>query len=607
MTRGLAGDSRAGGLPARPLAGRGPVDPPAATPPEVPELGLAAALRRVRDELASIRFPLALPDAEQAAETTRTLTAQLDDYLLPRLARLDAPLLVVVGGSTGVGKSTLVNSMVRAPVTQSGVLRPTTRAPVVVCAPADARWFLGPLEPRSPAQETGSAAHGGSAAHSGEESDPVLLPGLPRTTGLNTSPGMLRVITATGLPRGLALLDAPDLDSVDGGNRELAAQVLGAADFWLFVTTASRYADAVPWEALRTARDRGTRLALVLNRVPAGAEQDIGSHLREMLDAEGLPAVELFVLAEVALDGQGLIPEDRVIPLHDWLLRLAEDPATRVRVVGDTLSGALAALRWGAEGLAEAIDRQHLAGNALRAAVDSEYSAALSTVDTSLARGDLLRGEILVRWREFVTSGELRAAIAAQAGRGRRMGVAFGRKPPPGGKLQGALAGGLVTLIAEAVTGAADRTWSLWTAQPAGEALLAGVERPGRRTERARALVRDWREYLVELAGGDSSRHIPYPVHVTGLLIMLGVLGGEHPAEVADPAAARVLGQLSLRTLVVRARDDLLRRVRDLLDKDATGFTQWLADVDATAGSADRLRAALSTGAPARRTGGAQS
>src|SRR5262249_57048402 len=115
--------------------------------------------------------------------------------------------------------------------------------------------------------------------------------------------------SATGLPRGLALLDAPDIDSVVATNRELARQVLGVADLWLFVATASRYADAVPWEALRTARDRGTRLAIVLNRVPEGAEEDVGNHLREMLDAEGLPAVELFVLPEVALDGQGMVPE----------------------------------------------------------------------------------------------------------------------------------------------------------------------------------------------------------------------------------------------------------------------------------------------------------
>ena len=38
--------------------------------------------------------------------------AQLDDYVLPRLATIDAPLLAVVGGSTGAGKSTLVNSLV---------------------------------------------------------------------------------------------------------------------------------------------------------------------------------------------------------------------------------------------------------------------------------------------------------------------------------------------------------------------------------------------------------------------------------------------------------------------------------------------------------------
>jgi len=81
------------------------------------------------------------------------------------------------------------------------------------------------------------------------------------------------------------------------------------------------------------------------------------------------------------------------------------------------------------------------------------------------------------------------------------------------------------------------------------------------------------------------------------LLIMLGVLGGEHPAEVADPAAARVLAHSSLRTLVESSRHDLLNRVRHLLDADAARFTERLAAVDATAGSAQRLRTALSAGA----------
>ena len=68
---------------------------------------------------------------------------QLDDYVLPRLRSLDAPLLVVVGGSTGAGKSTLVNSILGRHVTTPGVLRPTTRAPVLVHHPDDAPWFTG--------------------------------------------------------------------------------------------------------------------------------------------------------------------------------------------------------------------------------------------------------------------------------------------------------------------------------------------------------------------------------------------------------------------------------------------------------------------------------
>lgn len=46
------------------------------------------------------------------------------DYLLPQLRQIDAPLLAVVGGSTGAGKSTLVNTLVGDDVTKVGWLRP---------------------------------------------------------------------------------------------------------------------------------------------------------------------------------------------------------------------------------------------------------------------------------------------------------------------------------------------------------------------------------------------------------------------------------------------------------------------------------------------------
>ena len=113
--------------------------PPAEPPPAVGELATRSAGCARRSAAAT--YPLVMPSADEARRIGAALVAQLDDYLLPRLARLDAPLLVVVGGSTGAGKSTLVNSLVRAPVSAAGVLRPTTRSPVLVSNPADLPWF----------------------------------------------------------------------------------------------------------------------------------------------------------------------------------------------------------------------------------------------------------------------------------------------------------------------------------------------------------------------------------------------------------------------------------------------------------------------------------
>lgn len=104
---------------------------------------LIDALSALRDRVAAVRLPLPLPGAERARQTRVELLAQLDDYLLPRLKDPEAPLLAVIGGSTGAGKSTLVNSLVGCRVSEAGVLRPTTRTPVLVCHPDDHHWFAG--------------------------------------------------------------------------------------------------------------------------------------------------------------------------------------------------------------------------------------------------------------------------------------------------------------------------------------------------------------------------------------------------------------------------------------------------------------------------------
>jgi GTPase SAR1 family protein len=166
----------------------------------------------------------------------------------------------VVGGSTGAGKSTLVNSLVRERVTTSGVLRPTTRSPVLVHHPDDSSWF-----------EAGT-----------------LLPDLARTTTSTNDGGALHLVTSSAVPAGLAVLDAPDVDSVDAQNRALAGQLLAAADLWIFVTSAARYADQVPWDFLRRAAERSAAVAIVLDRTSPDAIDEVRGHLARMLSARGL-------------------------------------------------------------------------------------------------------------------------------------------------------------------------------------------------------------------------------------------------------------------------------------------------------------------------------
>jgi hypothetical protein len=566
---------------------RAAAEPPGAPPQAAETAELAGALRRLRAAVESTAFPLALTGAPAAATTARQVTAQLDDYLLPRLSRLDAPLLVVVGGSTGAGKSTLVNSLVQAPVSSSGVLRPTTRAPVLVCHPEDENWFAA-----------------------GE-----LLPGLARRSAIaDTGPDTLRIVTAPALEPGLALLDSPDIDSVVDANHTLAHQLLAAADLWLFVTSAARYADAVPWDLLHTARLRGTVTALVLDRVPREATDEVSAHLTEMLRAHGLAQAPLFVLPETRVDGQGLLPESATAPLSDWFSRLAADSSARAAVVRRTLDGALAALAPAVDGLAAAADDQVAAATTLTDRVRAAYRAAHSLVEHGVRDGTLLRGEVLARWQEFVGTGELLRALEARIGQLRdRLAAAVTGRPAPGRQLQSALESNLVALIRGAAADAAEQAYTGWQAHPAGAALLEpSLARPSADiAQRAERLVRDWQRHvlgLVRAEGGAkraTARGAAYAVNATGLLVMVGVFastafiptGAEVAAAAGTTVAAQkvleaIFGDQAIRTLAARARTDLLARVSDLLGEEAARFLSRVTAIDVDDAPGRELRAA---------------
>ncbi|MBM7807154.1 energy-coupling factor transporter ATP-binding protein EcfA2 [Geodermatophilus bullaregiensis] len=556
---------------------------------------LTDALQELRDAVAAAPLGLVTPSRDTTSRTARAVVDQVDDYLLPRLRDLDAPLLAVVGGSTGAGKSTLVNSVLGARVTAPGVLRPTTRSPVLVCSPVD------------------------RAAFSGDR----VLPGLARTTGEGDVTGGLRLVTTEALPPGLALVDAPDVDSVVEANRDLAGQLLSAADLWVFVTTAARYADAVPWDLLRTAQERGTALAVVLDRTPPEAVTEVAADLAAMLQRGGLGSARLFVVEERPLT-DGFLPEAQVAPLRDWLRGLAADQEQRAAVVRQTLAGALESLDGRVAAVAAGVDEQAAAANALRSAADAAYDGARDAVSEGVSNGSLLRGEVLARWQDFVGTGEWMRSLQTQVGRLRdRLAAALTGRPTSSDSLQGALESGVETLLRAEADRAADRTVTAWRSLPGGPGLLTGREEElsGVSPDFAPVAaeeVRDWQGYVLDLvreegAGKRSqARLLSWGVNGAGAVVMVAVFAstaGLSGAELAIAGGTTAVGQrvleavfgdAAVRALATRARADLDARADRLLRWEEDRFEDLLTHAAPADDAADRLRAAVATLAAAR-------
>lgn len=555
---------------------------------------LVAAARALEQALTRVDLPLALPQAERARATASAAAAELRDYIIPRLANLDAPALVVVGGSTGAGKSTLVNSVVGADVTVPGVLRPTTRAPVLICHPDAVHWF----------------------------DTTRILPGLARVQGgAATGTSEIQLVTNPALGPDLALIDAPDIDSVVDSNRALAAELLSAADMWVFVTTAVRYADAVPWEFLHTARDRGTALIVVLNRVPRGAIDEVKADLAANLDANGLTGVEIVAVEEQPLD-QGHIPAAAVQSLRSWLTSLATNHETRARIVRQSLNGAIGDLLGRAKQVHEGTSEQDRAMSDLMARAKAPYDAASDNVAADIREGSVLRGEVLARWQELVGGGELLRSLQSTLGRLRdRIASAVTGRKSANDHFQGAVESGVDTLLRARLTEAAQQAYASWRDHPAGHALLAaapaGLDQPTPGlSEKSARLVRDWQQGLIELLKAEgagkkgAAKALSYGVNGLAAILMVGVFahtGGLTGAELAIAGGGSVVGQKLLeallgdqavRTLADKARTDLDQRV-DALAAEEWGRYEALLGAD-RAEESKALAAAISAVEAAR-------
>ena len=580
--------------------------------------------------------------AEHGTATARTLLAamarQLDDYILPRSASVDNPLTIVVGGSTGAGKSTLVNTLLGEPLTQSGAIRPTTRHPVLLHRAED-EAALSPEHflPTLPRTRT-------SGMNAGSQALPGLDPKIARA---------LIPITTSALPQGIALIDAPDIDSVSEENRTLAKELLSAADLWLFVTTANRYADAVPWELLHEAAARSIAIAVVLNRVPEGDEEAIENDLRRMLDEAGIHAVLIHTVTEQQRDEKGMLAPVSLAPLTLWIRELGADAPARAAIARQTLAGAVDTLAGNLQALAAEQARQQAAHQSLAAIASEEYEDALTTIDGALSDGSLLRGEVLSRWHDFVGTGDFFRSLDSTIGRLRdRVGSALRGQPAAAQKVEDALESGIHAVVLDAAARASENTRTRWRASRAGRSLLARLDAPqavsvapqtasaapeqnagingeakGNEAKGDEAKsevqsaedifsaavaeqIRLWQGSVLEMIreeGADKrkrARFLSLGVNAAAVMLMVaafsltggitgieaGIAGGS--GVVGTKLLESIFGEDAVRRMATRARTDLLERMSGLLTEHAQPFTAVLEETDPQADAEDIHRAA---------------
>ncbi len=549
---------------------------------------LTSSLEGLRAAVSDVHLPLPLAGADRARQDASAIGHQLDDYVLPRLARLDAPLLVVVGGSTGAGKSTLVNSLVGRRISTPGVIRPTTRSPVLVHHPNDTAWFT----------------------------DQRILPGLARTTGHGQDQHALQLVAEATLPVGLAILDAPDIDSVVDENRALAAQLLAAADLWLFVTSAARYADAVPWDFLNQAAQRNAVVAVVLDRVPPAGMHDIPAHLGQMMAHRGLGQSPLFAVPETTIDAEGLLPNAAVSPIRGWLAGLVADEQSRQQVVRATLSGAIRSAARQAPSIAEAVDDQAEVVTQLRDDATVAFGDATRAVNVQTADGSLLRGEVLARWHEFVGTGEFMRAVENRISWLRdRVMVALRGQPPEAPELEAAVESGLEALVIEKGLAAAEQAESAWRAHPAGRYVLEGSSTDLAATshdfdQRVQQMIRGWQQEVFRMVEAEGSRRrrtarfLALGVNGVGAALMvliftqtggltgaeIGVAGGS--VALAQRLLEAVFGDENVRRMAKKAKDDLDQRVEVLMSSELLRYHQALVVLQVRPQQADEIRTA---------------
>jgi energy-coupling factor transporter ATP-binding protein EcfA2 len=574
---------------------------------------LEAALLNLRKRIAAVPLVFEIAGSAEVKTERTKLISQIDDYLLPRVRRSAAPVLVALVGSTGAGKSTLVNSVVGAHVSATGVRRPTTNSPVLACHPDDIDWFA----------------------------ENNFLPTLPRVRqeGLARPgrDGLLVLAASEGMPRGIALLDTPDIDSVVKAHHEFAYQFLDASDLWLFMTSASRYADGPVWEILQHARERKASLGVVLSRIPQAYRTELSDHFNAMLDANGIAAENRFVILETPLV-DGMLPSDAYQPIRDWLADTAARSDRRVAVLSQTMSGVLDTFKSRVPAMAAHVEAQVVLRGELRRTAETSYERAFAEANAGMRDGSLLTGEVLARWQDCVVGGDLRPRRGGKPAKSAKKGKRARRGPSHNAALNIALREAIESFIVSIADRAAEHVDASWRGSPAGTVLLedaaadrargeyakqvfesafgtgaatsartGAAARTGAQTAepaeasqaaafsrssadlplRAARAVGAWQDHLTRLvqAEDQNAKRVSFDDESLGLVVLVAMLGEDAPGAATVNGAEdegtsihteprRLLASVYGAGMLAKARADLTHRVRLLLDEEMVRYVE---------------------------------
>ena len=508
-------------------------------PTAVDTTALLEALTGLAGQVATATPSASVP-GDLGPARRRRLAWHLDDYLLRQVQDLEAPLVILLG-STGAGKSSLLNGLAGAAVSPSGVVRPTTMRPVVLLAPGQVDAFMG-----------------GKVLAALADADRLQL-----------------VVHDYAFPE-IALVDAPDVDSVENPeppHRRRAApggRPVRVRHHRPALRRLRAHRGSAPGQGRGAAAGGGQPLPRRPGR-PAG-----GAGRRPPALRGGRPGARPARAATTCpCSGWSRGPATRpptawaaaIEPVRQALADLSADTAALTSVKAQALRGALAGLPAAVAEVAadlEADRRRAAALQARWAGVRGRGGAAPGTAGrrgVPPGRGDaLLAG---------VRRGQRHRPLAVDRG---RAGPGLDLPPPPAGpgrpELQRTKEQAFEELVGALVRhadAAAGNAATAWAADPAGRCCWRPTRGCGARSGaggRRQAQLAEWLTRLTKMVEerGHSRRAFAFAaslgVNAIGVVAMLAVFAhsaGLTGGEVAIAGGTAVINQKLLEALIGEA------------------------------------------------------